>query len=57
MGLKHSARPERGKVAMFGTGKLREPAARPYELTQQLMVGSRGVKEARFERSAAVTTW
>ena len=51
MAFNQSTKPGRGKLAMFGTGKLREPAARPYELTQQLMVGSRGVKEMRLERS------
>ena len=48
MAFNQSTKPGRGKLAMFGTGKLREPAARPYQLTQQLTVGSRGAMDMSY---------
>ena len=49
MAYNQSTKPGRGKLAMFGTGKKREPAARPYQLTQQFMVGSKGVRLMHLE--------
>ena len=43
--------PGRGKLAMFGTGKMGEPECRPYQLSQQLSVSVVSVKEESIQLS------